>query len=148
MTRSRRVSEKRNESTHKKSSGGGAHGGCCRHWEICEIKFAQGNMTWTCWDLSSIFYDFAQQASSFVRSTAACSATFRQGLLRQLLNPYYIISTVTALQAVAKLEVACLLFVVPSVMSIYLSTDPAAAGFVYSNQAFLGVNSRRFWESR
>ena len=61
-------------------------------------------MTWTCWDF---FYDFSQQASSFVRSTAVCSVSVRRDLLLQLLNPYHIISAVTALQAAAQLEVAC-----------------------------------------
>ena len=28
--------------------GGGAHGGCFQDLELCEIKFAQGNMTWAC----------------------------------------------------------------------------------------------------
>ena len=58
------------------------------------------------------FDDFSQQASRFVRSTAACSATFRRDLLFQLLNPYNIISAVTALQAAAQLEVGRLIFCV------------------------------------
>ena len=48
-------------------------------------------------DLLGLFYDFSQQASSFVRSTAARSATFRGDLLLQLLNPYHIISAVIVL---------------------------------------------------
>ena len=48
-------------------------------------------------DLLGLFYDFSQQASSFVRSTAVRSATFRRDLLLQLLNPNHITSTVTAL---------------------------------------------------
>ena len=60
-------------------------------------------MAWTCWDF---FSDFLQQYSSFVRSAAVCSATFRRNLLLQLVNPYRIISAVTALQAAAQLEVA------------------------------------------
>ena len=58
---------------------------------------------WTCWD----FYDLSQQDSSFVRSTALHSATFRRDLLIQLLNPYHIISAAIVLQAAAQLEVAC-----------------------------------------
>ena len=64
-------------------------------------------------DLRSIFYDFSHQDWSFVRSTAVCSATFRRDLLLLLLNPYCIICAVTALQAAAQLEVACLIFRVP-----------------------------------
>ena len=48
-------------------------------------------------DLLGLFYDFSQQASSFVRSTAVRSATFRRDLLLQLLNPYHIISAVVVL---------------------------------------------------
>ena len=57
-------------------------------------------------DLLGLFYDVSQ-VLSFVRSTAACSATFRRDLLLQLLNPYRTISAVTALQAAALLEGAC-----------------------------------------
>ena len=46
----------------------------------------------------------------FVRSTAACSTTFHADLLLLVLNPNYIISAATALQAVTPLEVACLHF--------------------------------------
>ena len=56
-------------------------------------------------DLLGLFYDFSQQASSFVRSTAVCSATFRRDVLLQLLNPYHIIYAVSALQAAAQLRV-------------------------------------------
>ena len=49
------------------------------------------------------FHDFSQQASSFVWSTAGCSAPFRRELLLQLLNPHHIISAVTALQVAAQL---------------------------------------------
>ena len=63
-------------------------------------------------DLLELFNDFSQQASSFVRSTAVCSATFRRDLLLQLLNPYHIMSAVTALEAAAQLEVACPIFCV------------------------------------
>ena len=49
------------------------------------------------------FDDFSQQASSFVPSTTLCSATFRRDLLLQLLNPYHIISAVTALQTTTQL---------------------------------------------
>ena len=37
-------------------------------------------------DLTGLFYDFSRQVSSFVRSTAVCSATFRRDLLVQLLK--------------------------------------------------------------
>ena len=54
------------------------------------------------------FHDISQLASSFVRSTTAvCSATVRRDLVLLLLNPYHIISAVTALQAATQLEVAC-----------------------------------------
>ena len=59
-----------------------------------------------------LFYEFAQHVSSVVRSTGVCSATFRRELLLQLLNPYHIISVVTALQAAAQLEIACPFFLV------------------------------------
>ena len=49
-------------------------------------------------DLLGLFYDFSQQASSFVRSTAGCSTTFRPDLLLQILNPYH----------ATQLEAACL----------------------------------------
>ena len=68
-----------------------------------------GNITWTCWDFFNVFL---QKASSFVQSTAVGSATFCRDLLLQLLNPYHIISAVTALQAAAQLEVACPIFCV------------------------------------
>ena len=74
-------------------------------------------------DLRGLFYDFSQQASSFVRSTAVCSAAFRGDLLLQLLNPYHIISTVTALQAAAQLEVACPIFGVLRDELIHPSVD-------------------------
>ena len=63
-------------------------------------------------DLLGLSYDFSKQVSSFVRSTAVCSANFRRDLLLQLLNPYRTISAVTALQAAAELEVTCPIFCV------------------------------------
>ena len=54
---------------------------------------------WTCWD---VFYDFSQQASSFLRSAAVCSAIFSRDLLLRLLNLYHVISAVIALQAAAQ----------------------------------------------
>ena len=67
-------------------------------------------------DLLGLFYDSSQQVSSFVRSTAVCSATFRRDLLLQLLNPYHRISAVNALQAASsRLRVLC--FFVSCVMS-------------------------------
>ena len=72
--------------------------GASRIWKFVETKFAQGkNITWTCWGLRSIFYDFSQQASGFVWSTAVCSPTFRRDLLLLLLNPYHTFSAITAL---------------------------------------------------
>ena len=103
-----RVSEKRNEK--KKCSGGGVHDGCFQDLEISEMKFAQGTKYDV--DLLGLFNDFSQQVSSFVRSTAVYSATFRPGLLLQLLNPYHTFSAVTALQAAAQFEVACPIFCV------------------------------------
>ena len=77
---------------------------------LCENKFAQGNMTWTCLDLRSIFHDFSQQASSFVQSTAVvfCHLSPRPAPSASQ-SLYNIISAVTALQAAAQLEAACLL---------------------------------------
>ena len=75
----------------------------------------------------SIFYDFSQQTSSFVRSTAVCSSTFRRDLLLFILNPSRIISAVTALQAAAQLEVACLTFCV--LRDEHLSIDRSGCPF-------------------
>ena len=90
-------------------------------------QICSGNMTWTCGDLRSTFKDFSQQASSFVRSTAVCSATFRRDLILQLLNPDHIISAVTALQATAQLEVACLICCV--LCNEHLSIDRSVCHF-------------------
>ena len=86
-------------------------------------------------DLLGRFYDFSQQASSFVRSTAGRSATFRRDLLLQLLNPYHIISAVTVLQAAAQLEIAYLILWVlcdehPSICLSNFSPRLLLAGFV------------------
>ena len=82
-------------------------------------------------DLLGLFYDFSQQASSFVRSTAVCSATFRRDLLLQLLNPNHTISAVTALHAAAQLEVACPIFCV--LRDEHLSIDrPVCPFFAWS----------------
>ena len=62
--------------------------------------------------LLGLFNDFSQQVSSFERSTVVCSATFRQDLLFQLLNPYHTISGVTVFQVAAQLEVAYPIFCV------------------------------------
>ena len=113
MTRRRTATikfRKKEMKTHKKCSGGGAHGGCFQDLEICEIKFAQG--IWR--GPARTFLQFSQQVSSFVRSIAVCSTTCRRDLLLQLLNPYHTISAVTALQAAAQLEVACPLFLCPA----------------------------------
>ena len=96
-------------------------------------------------DLLGHFHDFSQ-ASSFMRSTAVCSATFRRDLLLQLLNPYNITSAATALQAAAQLEVACPIFCVlrDEHLSIDLPVYPfsgllaaAAVGFVWYTAAKL-----------
>ena len=95
-------------------------------------------------DLLGLFYDFSRQVSSFVRSTAVCSATFRRDLLVQLLNAYQGISQSppsprSKPPPSSRLRV---LFFVSCVMSIYLSNDlserllspgllAAAASFVF-----------------
>ena len=113
-----RVSENRNENNNKN-----AHGGCFQDLEICEIKFAQG--IWR--GPARTFLQFSQQVSSFVRSIAVCSTTCRRDLLLQLLNPYYTISAVTALQAAAQLEVACSIFC--SLRDEHLSIDRPVCPF-------------------
>ena len=104
-------------------------------------------------DLLGHFYDFSQHGSSFARSTAVRSATFRRGLLIQLLNPYNIISAVILLQAAAQLEVACPIFCVLRDEHIYISIAlsvnflpvllaAAAAGFVcYTSAVLLAAKS-------
>ena len=126
--------------------------GASRIWKVVTSNLLREYDVDLCWDLRSIFCDGSRQASSFVRSTAVCSATFRRDLLLQLLNPRHTISAVTALQAAAQLEVACTIFCVlrlSCVMSINLSIDlsvhlspgllaAAAAGFVcYTAAAIL-----------
>ena len=116
---------------------------------IC--KFVENRMLRVLWrGPAGTFYDFSQQVSSFVRSTAVGSATFRRGLPLQLLNPYHTISAVNALQAAAQVVVSC-----PSSYVLrdeHLSTDrpvcplfspgllaaaAAAASFVCYNAASL-----------
>ena len=63
-------------------------------------------------DLPGLCYDFSQQLSSLVGSTAGCFVTFRRDQLLQLLNSHHTISAVTALQATAQFEVACAIFCV------------------------------------
>ena len=80
----------------------------------------------------------SQQASSFVRPTAVCSATFCRDQLLLRSNPYRIISAVTALQAATQLEAARRFFCVlgdehlPIDVSVELA--PPAAGTVYSSK--------------
>ena len=119
--------------------------GASRIW-----KFVKSNML-RVYDVELLgpFYGFFLQVSSFVRSTAVCSATFRRDPLLQLLNPYHTISTVTALHAAAQLEVACPIFCVLcnehiSIVSIdlYVHFSPGllaarAAGFVCYTAALL-----------
>ena len=73
-------------------------------------------------DLLGLFYGFSQ-VSRCVRSTAVCSANFRRYLLLQLRNPYHIVSTVTAPQATAQLEVACPIFFALRDEHLYISID-------------------------
>ena len=75
--------------------------GASRIWKVVTSNLLREYDVDLCWDLRSIFCDGSRQASSFVRSTAVCSATFRRDLLLQLLNPYHVISAVTALHAAA-----------------------------------------------
>ena len=98
-------------------------------------------------DLRVIFYDFSQQASTFVRSSAVCSATFRRDLLLHLLNPYHTISAVTALQAAAQLEVECLVIRVlrDEHLDIHQPVhfaSPAAAGIVCYTAIRLAATSQ------
>ena len=79
-----RVSEKRNENKTKNAQGAVLMEGASRIWKFVKSNLLRGCMTWTCW---AFFCGFALQVSSFVRSTAVCSATFRRDLLIQLLNP-------------------------------------------------------------
>ena len=106
--------------------------GASRIWKCVKSNFIREYDV----DLLGLF-NFSQQASSFVQSTAVCSATFRRDLLLQLPNPYHIISAVTALQAAAPLGVGCPIFCV--LRDEHLSIDrplcpffawSAAAGFV------------------
>ena len=78
-----RVSEKRNENKTKNAQGAVLMAGASRIW-----KFVKSNLL-RVYDVNllGLFNDFSQQASSFVRSTAVRSATFRRDLLLQLLNP-------------------------------------------------------------
>ena len=97
-------------------------------------------------DLRLFFYDFSQRASSFVCSTAVCSTTFRQDLLLQLLDPYHILSAVTALQAATQLEVACLLFCVMRDKHLAIPrpvrfASPAAGIVCYTTAMFLAATS-------
>ena len=103
-----RVSGKRNENKTKKAQGVVLMADASRIW-----KFVKSNLLRVYdVDLLGRFNDFSQ-VSSFVRSTAVCSATFRRDVLLQLLNPCHTISAVIALQAGAQLEVARPIFCVP-----------------------------------
>ena len=111
------------------------HGECFQDLELCQNIFAQRgegtNITWT----RVFFFDFLQQAPNFVWSTAVCSASFRRDLLLLLLNPYNIMSAVTALQAATQLEVSCLHFCVmrDDTLAVYRPAhfaSLAAAGIV------------------
>ena len=113
--------------THKKKTlpRGAAGGACFQDFEICRSKICSGRREEKYdVDLRSIFYDFSQQASSFVLSTAACFTTFRRDLPLLLLNPYLIICAVTTLQTATQLEVGCLLCCVLRDEPSYPSTYP------------------------
>ena len=93
-------------------------------------------------DFFTIFHN--KLRASCGRPHAVCSATFRRDLLLQLLNPYHIISAVTALQAAAQLEVACAIFCVLRDEHLSIGRPvcpffawPAAAGFVCYTAAIL-----------
>ena len=73
-------------------------------------------------DLLGLFSDCSQQASSFVQSTAVCSATFRRDLLLQFLCPYHI-SPPSALSKPSNSSRLRVLFFVSCVMSTYISID-------------------------
>ena len=97
-------------------------GGASRIW-----TFFKSNLLRVCdVDLLGLFNDISQ-VSSFVRSTAVCSATVRRDLLLQLLNSYHTISAVTALQVAAQLEVACPIFCV--LRDEHLSIDRSVCPF-------------------
>ena len=97
------VSEERNENKTKNAQGVVI---MARASRIC--KFVDNRMLRVLWrGPAGTFYDFSQQVSSFVRSTAVGSATFCRGLPLQLLNPYHTISAVNALQAAAQVVVSC-----------------------------------------
>ena len=98
--------------------------GASRIWKIVKSNLLRAYDV----DLLRLLNDFSQ-ASSFVRSTAVCSVTFRGDLLLQLLNPHHIISAVTALQVATQLEVACPIFCVLrdehlSICLLYTSPSP------------------------
>ena len=94
--------------TNKNSQGAVLIAGASRIWKCVKSKLLKVYDV----DLLGLFYDFPQQVSSFVRSTAVRSATFCRDLLLQLLNPYHTISAITSHQAAAQLEVACPIFCV------------------------------------
>ena len=85
-------------------------------FEICQkMKFAEGggreNIAWTCVLFFTIFHNNLRASCG---RPQLCSATFCPDLLLQFLNPYHIISTVTALHAAAQLGVACRIFLCPA----------------------------------
>ena len=100
-------------------------------------------------DLRGLFYDFSQQASSFVRSTAVCSAAFRGDLLLQLLNPYHMIFAVTARSPSRRpargcVSYFCVLRDEYRSISVQILAWPAASGFVcylYRCYIFLAATS-------
>ena len=100
--------KKEMKTKHKKLRGAVRVAGVSSSWKFVKSNVLREYDV----DLLGRFYDFSLQASSFVQSTAVCSATYRRHLLLQILYPYHTISAVTALQAAAQLEVACPIFCV------------------------------------
>ena len=104
--------------TKQQWSGGGAHGGCFQDLEICEIKFAQGCMTWTCWDFFTIFHKFQAwcgRTQCVLPSFAeTCSST------SSILITHSPPSPLSKPPPSSRLRV---LFFLSRVMSIYLSID-------------------------
>ena len=91
-----------------------------RNWKSVKSNLLQGiwrGPAGTCWRI------FTTSFACFVRSAAVCSSTFRRYLLLQLRNPYHIVSTVTAPQAAAQLEVACPIFFALRDEHLYISID-------------------------
>ena len=132
--------------TKQQWSGGGAHGGCFQDLEICEIKFAQGCMTWTCWDFFTIFHKFRTSCGRpqcvLPPFAETCSSSSSIPIIHSPPSP------LSKPPPSSSLRVLCF---VSCVMSIYLSIElsvyfspgllpaaaAAAAGFVCYTAAML-----------